>query len=189
LLLALLTALAQAGAPAPIAVTPDEAKALASREIVVRPAGSGNTTVALMDVHTTPEKLMAAVLDIPPRAKEVGAITRAEGYGHLPDKVHPTHLGGSFDLAILGTRTTFNIEYAVDWAAGYTTYHLDPSRKNDISSSNGSYQVYALDGQTTRLVYRSEVSTGGYVPGWVKEKLSTGPLKDLMTGFRGRAEK
>lgn len=184
-----LSVLAFAGAPAPISVTPEEARQLAAREIVVRPAGGSGSTVAIMDVRSTPEKALAAVLDIPPRAKEVGAITRAEAYGHSPDKARPTHMGASFDLSVLGTKTTFNIEYSIDWSAGYTTYHLDPTRHNDISSSNGSYQVYALDAQTTRLVYRSEVATTGYVPGWVKEKLSSGPLKDLLTGFRGRAER
>jgi hypothetical protein len=189
MLIAVLEALGWAAAPQPIAVTEAESKVLAARDIVVRAGGSGGTTVAFMDLKSTPEKALAAVMDLTPRAGEVSALTRAEPYDALPDKLRPTQMGGAFELTILGSKTRFNINYAIDWDAGWVTYHLDPTKTNDITSSNGSYQVYGVDGGLTRLIYRSEVATSGYVPGWVKEKLTTGSLKDMMRGVRTRAER
>lgn len=172
-------------APSAVQVTADEATRLAAREVVVRPASANaGQTIAIADCQATPSALIAAVLDVEARKREVSAITDVAVYERQPDAV-----GARFTITVLGSDTVFHVLYDVDAPGGYTTYHLDPSKPNELERSEGSYHAYALTGATTRLVFRTTVDNGGWVPGWVKERLTSGPLVDQVNGIRARAEK
>jgi hypothetical protein len=170
--------------PAAIQVSAEEASRLAAREVVVRPSSAGGgQTVAIADCRATPAEVIAAVVDVEARRGEVGAITDVQVYDRQPDTV-----GARFTITVVGSDTVFHVRYDVDAAGGYTKYHLDPTKPNDLTQSDGSYQAYVL-GDVTRLVFRTTVDNGGWVPGWVKEKLTAGPLVDQINGIRARAEK
>lgn len=172
-------------APAPVSVTAEEAARLAAREVVVRPAGgNAGQTLAIADCRATPAEIIDAVLDVEPRQREVSALTGVDVYLRQPDAV-----GAKFTVTVLGSDTVFHVLYDVDRDGGYTRYHLDPTKPNDLAQSDGSYQAYGLGGDVTRLVFRTTVDNGGWVPGWVKEKLTAGPLVDQVNGIRARAEK
>ena len=168
--------------PAPLAVTAAEQGALAAREVVVRYQGPGKETVAIIDIRAAPEPVMAAVMDLEPRQRELSGIKTLEIYEQSPG-----HMGARWEVGIAMFGAVFHIQYDYVAAAGWCLYALDRSRENTIASSAGSYQVYA-QGEGSRMVYRS-VSVGSEsTPEWLSKKLATGSAKDMLAGIRARAE-
>lgn len=169
--------------PPPLEVSAAEAARLSAGEVVVRPATDG-VTIAIADSKATPRRLIDAALDIEAREGEVSAISDVTVYLNQPDAV-----GARFTITVLGSDTVFHTLYDADRDGGYATYHLDKSRENDLARSDGSYQAYPLGDGRTRLVFRVVADNGGWVPVWVKEKLTAGPLVDQVNGIRRRAER
>lgn len=170
------------GAAPPLSA--EEEAALARREIVYRsdPTPNGAEVIAVCDVAAAPEKVLDAVLDLPPRADEVGPLSEVEVY-----LTEPTRIAAKFVINVVGSTTTFHVLYAIDRPNLKTTYALDPSKENDLTSSAGSYEVVKV-GSTSRLVYRTDVVSEGWVPDWVKQKVTAGPLLEQIEGIRKRAE-
>ena len=69
---------------------------------------------------------------------------------------------------------------------GLTEYHLDTSKDNDISATDGAYQVYA-NGDGSRMMYTADVTTGG-MPTWIKKSLIGSSMNEQLEGMRERAE-
>jgi hypothetical protein len=177
-----LAAHALAPVPAPVSVTAEEQALLDKGEIVVRYAGASKPTLAVVDVAAAPDKVMAAVLDLPARIHDIGGLKSVEIYDSSP-----TGIGARWEMGLALFTATFHIRYELDRAKGWCTYTLDPAKDNDISSSEGSYQVYA-QGTGSRLVYRSASSIKG-APDWVKKKLAYSSAREMLGGMKARAEK
>jgi hypothetical protein len=184
LLLPVLAAWLVAAAPT---LSSDELAELAAGDTIVRNddlPGGGTEIVAVTDSKASADALLDAVLDLPPRADDVGVISKIEVYENTP-----TRVAAEMQLTIVGTVTAFHVVYDVDRAAHKATFALDPTRENDIESLAGSYEVLTLPDGTNRLVYRGVVEKSGYVPQWLRSKLEQGPLIEQMQGIRRRAEK
>ncbi len=177
-----LAAHTMAPVPPPVSVTAEEAAQLAQGDIVVRYRGGGKPTLAVVDVAAPPAKVMDAVLDLRARGGDIGALKSVEVYEETPAR-----LGARWELGMSVFTATFHIRYEVDRAAGWCTYTLDDTRENDVSSSEGSYQVYAL-GAGSRLVYRSVSSMEG-APDWLKKKVAHSSAREMLGGMKARAEK
>jgi hypothetical protein len=162
----------------------EEQAALSRREVVIRSeeTAQGGEVVAVVAVNAPAEKVLDAVLDLPPRADEVGPLTEVSVYKNEGDEV-----AAKFVISVMGSATTFHVLYDVDRAGLKTTYSLDPSKTNDIASSDGSYEVVP-NGTGSHLVYRSAVTSDSWVPSWLKQKLTEGPLIEQLEGIRARAE-
>lgn len=174
--------------PSAIALTAEEEEVLAERDPVVRmrSAGEGAETVAVIEVAAPPRAVIDAVLDVVPRATEVGSLDEVEVYAHAPAAT-PETMGVRWQIGVVGRKVEFHTRYEIDRAAGWCTYALDPDRPNDMATVKGSYQVYR-HGPNSRLVYRSVSDAGVSVPMWLKRWLAKGPLEEQLTGIRARAE-
>ena len=176
-------ALALPTPPAPIATSAAEDGALAARQVVVRYGGPGKETVAILDIAAPPKAVMGAVMDLPPRIREISGMQSVDVYEKAPGRVGARWVGGLGFLTI-----TFHILYEFDLDAGWCVYRLDTRKENTIASSTGSYQVYAHRGGS-RMVYRTLSEGGGATPDALRKRLAEQSARQMMEGIRGRSER
>jgi hypothetical protein len=128
-------------------------------------------------------RLLAAVLDLSARAKEVTGLRAVEIYER-----GPSTLAARMEMGLAVYQARFHVTYAWDEAAGWCTWELDPRHPNDITDTAGSYQVLP-QGSGTRLVYRSHSGGGAMTPDWLKRKLAYSAAGEMLSGMRTRAER
>lgn len=169
--------------PPPITTSAAEDAALTARQVVVRYGGAGKETVAILDIAAPPRSVMAAVMDLPPRIREISGMQSVDVYERAPGRVGARWIGGVGFLTI-----TFHILYEFDLDAGWCVYRLDTTKENTITSSTGSYQVYAHGGGS-RMVYRTVSEGGGATPESLRKRLAEQSARQMMEGIRKRSER
>jgi len=76
--------------------------------------------------------------------------------------------------------------YDLDTRDGRLSWHLDDALPHDIASSQGSWQLLAVDGGHETLVrYAAEMRAGRGVPDFVESWLRERSLEKLLTSLRG----
>lgn len=185
-LLCMIALLCVAAAPAAPTLTQGEQKDFDKGKIVVRheETDSGGRVTAVTHVSAPPAVVLDEVMNLEARQPESSVLTSVEIYRK---QSAPDVTGATFTLTILGGKTVFSILYDCHRDQGYCTYTLDPSKKNDIVSSDGYYLVLP-DGSGTRLVYASRADTGRSMPGWMKRWIAGSSLQGQVDGIRKRAE-
>ncbi len=168
--------------PAPVAVSTEESALLQSGGVVVRYGGDRAQTVAMVDVRATPERVMAAVMDLPARVQDIGALSGVETYNAVGDDI-----SAKWTMNISMVSVVFHIQYDCEMAKYYCLYTLDSTKPNDIESSNGSYQAYAIE-SGSRLVYRTDSMAAG-APEWLRKRLASSSATEMLLGMKARAEK
>ena len=170
--------------PPPLELTEEEEATLASGEVVSRvdveqiPASS----VGVIDVSVPPERLWEAVFDFQARAEEQRSIKAADVYEGPAGQ-----LAVRWTVGVAGVKTIFHTLYYPDLDQGWCPWELDDTKDNDLNSTVGSYQVYAVDGES-RLVYRGRSDPGRRTPMWLRRWLATESMKNQLEGFKRRAE-
>lgn len=165
--------------PAPLTITVDEQATLDAGDVVFRNSSTGQS-IAILDVASSPSAVMTAVMDLAPRVDDIGALLEFSQYDEGPGtKAAQWRLGASVYSA------TFHVLYEYDLNAGWCVYTLDTSKDNDISSTDGSYQVYA-NGAGSRLIYRSSQQSS-ILPAWLMQRFSREGAEELLTGIARRA--
>jgi len=169
--------------PKPVTANAEELAQLQAGQVVVRYGGSSGETVAFVDVAASPDKVMQAVLDLPPRKKEVSGLKVLEIYRREPG------LTGARWEAGMGPYTlSFHVLYEYDLAAGWCVYSLDTSKPNDLNSTAGSYQAYATSPGHSRLVYRAKADASSPLPDWAKKRVAYSSAVEMVGGMKRRAE-
>lgn len=143
---------------------------------------TGAITVAIVDIHASPDATIAAVLDVKARVDEVSSIQQVDYYREESD-----HLGVNFALSVMGVAVNFSTMYVIDHGAHLAEYALDPTKENDVVKAEGFYQAY-VHGDHTRLIYAGTSDSGRRVPAWIKRWMTTGAMNDQLAGIRTRAE-
>jgi hypothetical protein len=183
----LLWLLAALPAPPALTLTPEERAALDRDEIVVRSDlsdPSGGSVIGVVEIAASPERTLAAVLDLAPRVNEISGLKGLQEYGRGENWV-----GARWEVKLLATSVVFHMRYEYDPAQGVVHYALDTSQTpNDIVRAEGSYHLLPTPGGT-RIVYRSSTDSGRAVPTWVKRWLASEGLTQQLGGIRKRAEK
>ena len=169
-------------APAPLVVQAEEVEALAKGEVVVRYGGPNGETVAFTDVKASPPAVMRAVMNLPPRKGEVGGLKSLDIYRN-----EPSVIGARWEAGLGPYTLAFHVLYEFDIAKGWCVYALDPSRENDLQSTAGSYQAYAIDGGS-RLVYRAKADPTSPLPDWAKKRVAFSSAVEMVGGMKRRAE-
>ena len=171
----------------PVALSADDEARLAQREVVTRvlDPSEGDGMIAIVDVKAGVRKTMDAMMDFPARKAEATSLKDVKVYEMVPA---PEHQGVEWDLSVLGTKVTFNLVYDVDRDNVWVTYHLDPTKTNDVRVIEGTYQAYAVGNGLTRLIYRNHTETTQYIPGFVKHWLADDEMGTLLGCVRDRAE-
>jgi len=180
LLTALSAAFALPPVPAELEISQEEAASLADSEVVVRYRQDGS--ISMVDVAATPAATMAAVMDLPARIDDIGALKSADVYLDTPGQ-----MGARWELGITVYSVSFHTRYDYDLALGWCVYGLDPDKDNGIDHAKGSYQVYA-SGAGSRIVYRAEAAVEGGGPEWLRKRLAYGSAQELLLGIKRRAE-
>ena len=177
-------------APAPLSLTADELSTLSDRDVAIRLEESegGGISVGIIDVNATPAAAMDAILDLPPRVDETGALKEVTVSGQQAAAGdEPEKMDARFALRVMGTSVVFHVNYLIDRPGGWAVSTLDESQENDLVSVYASYQVFATD-TGSRIIYRSQSESGRSIPQWIKRWLANNALKDQLTGIRARAE-
>lgn len=176
--------------PAPLDLTADELSTLSDRDVAIRleQTDTGGMSVGIIDVNATPQVTMDAILDLPPRVNETGALKEVEIYQQAPASgSDPETMGAQFSLRVMGSSIVFHVNYEIDRPGLWSVSTLDESKENDLVSVYASYQVFATD-TGSRIVYRSQSDSGRSIPQWISRWLANNALKDQLTGIRARAE-
>jgi ribosome-associated toxin RatA of RatAB toxin-antitoxin module len=75
--------------------------------------------------------------------------------------------------------------YELDPDDGRLSWHLDPDEPHDIASSEGSWQLVAIeDGRATVVRYQSHISAGRAVPAFLERRLREHSLVQMMSALR-----
>jgi hypothetical protein len=166
-------------------LSPEESDRLAAREVVVcaDEVEGAPHTIAFVDVWAHPDAVLDAVLDLEPRAEEVGPIASVDVYLRTPER-----LGARISLSVLGVETIFHVLYSIDRPSHRTSFSLDTSQENDIASSAGTYAVETVSPGRSRLTFTTLVDGGSGVPEWLHTRVTRGPLLEQLEGIRSRAE-
>ena len=176
--------------PAALDFTADELATLADRQVAIRleQTETGGVSVGIIEVNATPSQTMDAILDLPPRVNETGALKEVEIYEQSPASgATPETMAAKFSLRVMGTSVVFHVKYEIDRAGLWSVSTLDESKENDLVSVYASYQVFATP-TGSRIVYRSQSDSGRSIPQWISRWLANNALKDQLTGIRARAE-
>ena len=177
-----LAAAALPAVPPPIALRGEEGATWARGEVVVRYGGGTGETVAIADVKASPAAVMAAVLDLPARKRDIAALKTLEVY-----RKEPTIIGARWEAGMGPYVLSFHVLYEFDIAKGWCVYGLDSSRPNDLQSTAGSYQAYPIEGGT-RLVYRAKADPSSPLPDWAKKRVAFSSAVEMVSGMKRRAE-
>ncbi|MGB0638448.1 MAG: hypothetical protein ACPGTU_03885 [Myxococcota bacterium] len=169
-----------AAAPAPLQLTPDEEKLVASGELVVRDGGSGKIT-AIVDLPVSNQIVMEEILNLQARVKEVSSIQDLHMYKREADT-----LGAKWTVGMMGIESQFHVLYTFDYASGWITFRMDESRANELKAAAGSYQTYRSNGKT-RLIYRCDASPQSAVPDWMREMLTGRAMRQQIDGIDRRS--
>lgn len=167
--------------PAPTLTAAEEAR-LAKGDVVVRYGGDASQTLAVVDIAASPDKVMAAVMDLPARVDDIGALSAVELYNRKGDDV-----SAKWTMSIAMVSVVFHIEYDCELSAKWCMYTLDDDKDNDLSSSNGSYHAVP-HGSGSRLIYRTDSVAAG-APEWVRKKLADSSASEMLGGMKTRAER
>ncbi len=180
---ALWSAAALALAP-PVTLTTEEAAKVAAREVLLRNIVTDSTTetVAVLDVRATPTAVMDAVMDLPARVGDIGALDSCSVYIDEPRRKATAWKveAGPFTI-------DFHVMYQCNDAYTYCEFDLDRSKENDVDETAGSYQVYPHEGGT-RLVYRAHSSSGYSAGRRLKQYFADQNSTAMLSGMRTRAE-
>ena len=176
-----LLALAHA-APVPLPeLTTAEVASLEKGQVVVRDT-SDTAVVAFIDIAAPPETVLKAVLDLPARADDIDSLDKVTVYRDEPEVI-----GAKYEASVVGFSAEFHVLYSIDWGEHYTEYTIDASKENDLTASDGAYQVYE-NGEGSRMMYTADIS-GGNMPVWIKRTLVSGSMNEQLEGMRKRAER
>ena len=167
--------------PAPIAVTAEESATLEGGSVVFR-YSPADISIGIIDISATPDQVIAAVMDLPPRVDEIGPLLSLTPY----EVSGAERYGAEWQLGASVYSATFHVIYDCDLSAGWCVYSLDDSQDNDLQSTEGSYQVYA-HGSGCRLVYRSK-SQSTILPDFLMKKFAADGAIELLTGIQRRSE-
>jgi hypothetical protein len=176
--------------PALLDLTADELSTLSDRDVAIRleQTDTGGMTIGIVDVAATPSQTMDAIMDLPPRVNETGALKEVDVSNPVAASgSEPEKLDAKFSLRVLGTSIVFHLNYEIDRPGLWAVSTLDESKENDMVSIYASYQVFATE-TGSRIIYRSQSDTGRSVPQWISRWLANNALKDQLTGIRARAE-
>ena len=173
-----------ASPPTPLTLTAEESAQLAQGEVVTRyvEANGKSWNVLVVDVNATSDEILAAVLDLPGKARDLSGFEGVELY----DK-SPSQIAARWQVESVGFEMTFHTIYKLDAASGWVEYELDRTRDNDLSEATGSYRVYTDHGQT-RLEYRDRSVPLMRAPDWLRKRMQMGFLKSELEWIRAAAE-
>ncbi len=177
----LLTLVAVASVPPPIATTSTEEAQLAHGEIVIRDHGHGET-IGIVDLKASPKRVLEELLNLKPRVEEVVPIREISYVERSPERIV-----AQWKVGMFGINASFHIWYETDWEKGWTRFGVDQTRPHDIDHASGSYQVY-VHGSGSRLVYRNDADPGSKLPNWARELLASRSMRQQISGIKARAE-
>jgi len=184
-LLPLAPLLCLAAAPPSYTLTEAEEAKVTKGQVVVRhlPADTGGGVVAFVDIQAPPPVVLNAVMDLQARVEETSAITDLDIY---LQQSAPERIGARWTLSVLGTTVVFHLIYDCARDQGFCTYALDPSKQNDLVSSDGHYVALPIAGGT-RLIYASNTDSGRSMPGFIRRWIAGSSLNSQVEGIRARA--
>ena len=161
-----------------------ERSLLASGETVARIDLVHTTadSTAIIDISATPEKVMAAVVDLPSQVPDVTTLRDVDMYTSDSGR-----LGARWQTGALGQTMTFHVLYDVDRSANSCHFALDPGRDNEMVSMQGSYEIFPTP-EGSRLVYHNVSDPGREAPGWLRRMLEQNVLVQQLVSIRRRAE-
>ncbi len=160
-----------------------QAAALADGKVVMIEEDKGGTNKFVMGValvNAEPKAVWDLLLDNEFMKTSSSAIEDAVFYDdRTEDGVRRMGIAWTLKVAFSEVKYFTMREYHI--AEGHMTWTLDPSKENDLASTEGSYTT--LPGPkagTTYLIYRSFFDAGRSMPTWVEESIAEKGIKKYL---------
>ncbi len=166
--------------PAPV-VSAEEASVMARGEVAFRYPGPF-TILSMVEVDAPPDKVIEAVIDLPPRIAENRGLISYHPYADRPG-----YKAAKWEVGVSVYTLWLNLEYVWDTEEGWCSYGLDETKSSDMQKSEGWYRAVPY-GTGSRLFYLGSAQGNYYVPEWLRKRASTSATVDLMMGMKHRAE-
>ena len=159
----------------------EKSRALGGEVVVKQDESHGNLLTAAVFVSASPEAVMKAVMDLPPRLDEIDNLEGLEIYeagGHVAAR---WKLDAKLKIAF------FSVIYECDWTRHFCSFGLDPTKKSDIPQADGAYRAIAHEGGSW-LEYYSLTQPPAMVPAAVRRARREASTQQMLLGMKRRAE-
>lgn len=175
------------GAPAPVPLTADDEAKLASGQMVMKQAqtGNGGHAVAFMNINATPDRVWSRIVNYPMYPAWVDNVEVCEIYKKEGSKIFVR-----FGLSVMGIGVEYFIKHDYRPDQGYLTWTLDYSRQSDLDDSVGYWRVTPLPNDPTksRLEYSVDIRFKGWIPGFVQNYLTSKGLTNAVAWVKKQSE-
>jgi hypothetical protein len=159
----------------------DRVRAEAGDVVVFQSDQEGIVLTAAVYVHASPEAVMEAVMDLPPRVEEIDGLVDVELYT----------IGGNpaarWKLDAVIKTVFFHVIYECDIEKQFCSFGLDPSRMSDIPQADGAYRVI-VDGAGCWLEYHSYTQPHVLIPPPIRRSRRQATTIQMLEGMKARAE-
>jgi len=145
-------------------------------------AGQGGASL----VHRPPREVWAVLTDF----------ERWPEFMPLVDKTHVERREGGNKLwvaqnySVMWYPMRHTTVYELDPVDGRLSWHLDLEQPHDIASSEGTWQLVAVDeGRATVVRYQSRISAGRAVPEFIERRLRERSVIQMMSALRDAVQR
>ena len=144
----------------------------------------GGRGVAVFYVNASVDKVWKTIGNYKRYPKYVGEVKRTRVYGKT-DKGSKVW----FEVESWGVKVEYFIDHVENDAEKWVTWHLDYSKESDLGDSVGFWQLKKVDDKTTQVAYSVDLTTRGWVPGFIKTMLVDNGLKTATSWVKVHSEK
>jgi hypothetical protein len=162
--------------------TEESAQARAGEVVVKQDRVTGNHLTASVFVQASPEAVLRAVMDLPPRLEEIDNLEGLEAYEVAGHPAARWKLDARLKIVY------FSVIYECDWEQGFCSFSLDPAHESDIVQADGAYYAIAHE-QGSWLEYHSITQPHVLVPSAIRRSRREHSTRQMLMGMKLRAEK
>ena len=145
--------------------------------------------VGVIEIETSADQLWEVLKDYDGVAADDPIIRAIEPY-HQASKGTHHEIALAFHLKVMSRDVLYHLHHEVYEDDKLMVWELDSSRDNDMELVDGAFTVWpGSNGSTTRLLYRSKISTGAPIPASLEEEITASTLRHYLKDVKARAER
>jgi hypothetical protein len=171
-------------------LTGADRKILSKREAVVKgelfktPEGkNAGRGVAFVEIAKGLDECWQTLLELEKQPEYLPRLKRLTFLSRTPTSARAVH-----EVHIVWSTYVYTMNLVFHPESHSMTFSLDKTAKNDIKDTNGSWEFFPVDAQSTLLKYSIAVDSGLFVPAFIEDYLTRRDLPKILTFFRNRVE-
>ena len=148
-----------------------------------------DAVVGVIEIETSADELWKVLVDYNGVAADDPVIRKIEPYHKASMGTH-VEIALAFHLKVMSRDVLYHLHHQVYEDDKLMVWELDSSRDNDMELVDGAFTVWpGSTASTTRLLYRSKISTGAPIPDSLEEEITATTLRHYLKDVKARAER